>query len=180
MELKKVLQGDDWLGHPLHPALVVSPIGMWGFSVGMDMLASLTKNECMQEAADLAVTGGLMDAGVAAMAGVAEFARVPRGTHTERLAVTHGSLNAAALGVFMMSAILRHSRRAAGKPTGLLPKLISLAGMGLVGYTGWLGGGLAYRHGIGVQIEKGEQEARKAEEREKAAEHRETEARAHA
>ncbi|MBI2842350.1 MAG: DUF2231 domain-containing protein [Armatimonadetes bacterium] len=184
MNTVETLQGDKWLGHPLHPALVALPIGLWVFSSVLDGIASITRSESVQEAADLAVTGGLVGATVSAATGIAEFARVPDG-HPEEHAVIHGALNAAATGLFAVNALMRSSRRSRRQPVGILPKLLSLVGVGIIGYTGWIGGDLVFKHGIGVDLGSaleahGKREAKErleAKSEEKA--RREEEAKAH-
>lgn len=164
MDTEKFLQGDDWLGHPIHPALVAGPIGLWIFSLLMDGATSVSKNKCIQEAADRAMTVGLVAAGLAAATGLAEYSRVPKDEQAKRDAFTHGMLNAGTASLYGVNAAIRSKRRGEGKSTGLLPKIMSLAGVAVIGYTGWLGGGLAYNYGTGVSQERGEREKKRREE----------------
>lgn len=157
MNTIELLQGDKWLKHPLHPALVSVPIGSWIFSLAMDGIASVTKNECAQEAADTAITAGLVGAVLSATTGVSEFLRVPDKGGAVDSAVTHGALNITTTGLYALNALIRTSRRNQRKPIGLLPKLMSLAGVAAIGYTGWLGGHLVYRYGTAVQLDQGAQ-----------------------
>jgi uncharacterized membrane protein len=171
--LEKALQGDAWLGHPVHPTLVSLPIGIWMFGVLMDGLATVTRNKCLQEAADDAVTAGLVGAGVSAATGLGEFLRVPRTEYVQKVALTHAVINVSAVTIYSVNAIVRNGRRAAGRPGGFIPKLLSLVGMGLIGYSGWLGGNLVFRHGTSVRVEHDEtthaqKQRPKREEREKA------------
>lgn len=154
MDAKEVLQGDSWLGHPVHPALVAVPIGSWIFSLVMDGLAAVTKNECAQEAADKAITVGLVGAGLSAATGIAEFARTKPDSEAQSSALLHGSLNAAGMALYGINAAVRSARRASGRPTGVLPKFLSLVGVATVTFTGFLGGDMAFRSGVGVQIDK--------------------------
>ncbi len=157
MDTKQVLKGEDWLNHPLHPAFVAVPIGVWIFSLVMDGLASVTKSECAQEAADRAVTVGLFGAGLSAATGIAEFTRTRKDSQEENIALTHGALNAAGTALYGINAAIRSSRRAQGRPTGFLPKFLSLVGVLTLGYTGWLGGEMAYVHGVGQMPERAKQ-----------------------
>jgi|GEM_PF-3463450 len=155
MKTTELLQGDEWLGHPAHPAFVTLPIGLWTFGLLMDMIASITKNECAQDAADYAVTAGLVGAGLSAATGLGEFLRVPAEGQPLQDGLTHGALNVGAVGLYSINAIIRNGRRGAGRPGGFLPKLLSMVGVGAIAYSGWLGGMLAYKHGVGVQVEGG-------------------------
>lgn len=164
MDTEKFLQGDEWLGHPVHPAFVAGPIGLWVFSLLMDGVAAVSRNKCIQEAADRAMTVGLASAGLAAATGLAEYSRVPKDEQAQRDAFTHGMLNASVATLYGINAAIRSKRRGEDKPAGFLPKLMSLAGVAVIGYTGWLGGGLAYNHGTGVSQERGEREKKRREE----------------
>ncbi len=153
MELKEALQGDKWLGHPVHPALIAGPIGMWTLSLVLDGVATFSRNECIQEAADLAVVGGVVAAGAAAATGIAEYTRVPTENRVLDQALLHGTLNASALLLYSINAMIRQGRRKTGRPRGFIPKVLSLLGAGIVGYSGWIGGSMVYNHGVAVQAE---------------------------
>ncbi len=164
MDPVKLLQGDEWLGHPAHPAVISGPIGMWTFSFIMDIIAAVTKKECAQEAADYALTGGLITAGLAVPTGIGEYLRVPRGGQAKSEATIHGALNATAVGLYAINGMIRSGRKAEGRPGGFLPKLLSLAGIAIIGYTGWLGGKMSYEHGIGVKCESALEEQKKLQQ----------------
>ncbi|MCL5103055.1 MAG: DUF2231 domain-containing protein [Armatimonadetes bacterium] len=165
-KLEKLLQGDQWLGHPVHPSLVALPIGMWCLGATLDFLSLFTKNKCIQEAADHAVTAGLVGAALAATTGLGEFMRVPPDEHIQQTALTHAAANVSAVAVNSINAIIRNGRRGAGRPGGFIPKLLSLAGIGLVTYSGWLGGLMVYRYGAAVNIEKETRESTERAQRE--------------
>jgi len=152
MDIIKTLQGDDWLGHHLHPALIAFPIGLWGLGLAMDAASIVSKNECVRATADYATMGGLIGAGMAITTGLSEYARITRGSAAKKDAFAHGALNATATILYGLNAGLRIGNRHRGKLNGLLPRLLSLAGFGIITYTGWLGGKLAYDHAVGVQL----------------------------
>ena len=72
---------------------------------------------------------------------------MPEGTRAKEMGRWHGLGNAVVLGLFGASWAMR--RGAPGKPGGL-PFLLSLLGFSLAGVTGWLGGELVDRLGVGV------------------------------
>lgn len=152
--LVKTLQGDSWNGHPIHPALVTLPIGIWHLGAVLDLIALFSKNECVQEAADYAVTAGLVGAGMSAVAGLAEYQRVPQSQEAKDTALTHAAVNVSAVALNSINAIVRNGRRGAGKPGGMLPKLLSWSVIGLVNYSGWLGGKLVYNLGTAVDTNR--------------------------
>lgn len=153
-QLEKVLQGDSWNGHPAHPAFVALPIGMWCLGATLDFIALFTKNECVQEAADDAVTVGLVGAAMSAVTGLAEYQRVPQDADAKRKALTHAVINVSSVALSSVNAIIRSGRRGAGRPGGMFPKLLSWTTMGLITYSGWLGGNLVFNHGTGVDTSR--------------------------
>ena len=152
--LENVLQGDSWNGHPAHPAFVALPIGMWCLGATLDFISLFTKNECIREAADDAVTLGLAGAALSAVTGLAEYGRVPRDDEAKRMALTHAVINVSSVALNSVNAIIRNGRRGAGRPGGMLPRLLSWTTMGLITYSGWLGGNLVFNHGTGVDTSR--------------------------
>ena len=49
------------------------------------------------------------------------------------------------------------------QPGAFFPILLSVIGVSLLAYAGWLGGELAYVHGVGVQPQKGTAEREKSQ-----------------
>jgi nitrite reductase/ring-hydroxylating ferredoxin subunit/uncharacterized membrane protein len=133
-DIKDFLNG-TWLGHPLHPALVVAPLGAWATASMLDLLGE-------QRAADLAIGAGVLTSLPTAAAGVAQWHDT--GGEERRVGVAHALLNTAALGCYVTSLV---ARRTGARGLGVA---LSTVGLGLVTWSGYLGGDLAYRLGVGV------------------------------
>ena len=134
-------------GHPAHTILIVFPLGLLSTAVIFDTLHLLTKKPKLGEQG-LAMTGaGILGGLVAAPFGLVDWLAVPEGTRAREVGRWHGLGNAAVLGLFGASWAMR---RADPQKPGGLPFLLSLLGFGLVGVTGWLGGELVDRLGVGV------------------------------
>jgi len=134
-------------GHPAHTILVAFPLGLLSTAVIFDTLHLLTKNPKQGEQG-LALTGaGIIGGLVAAPFGTWDWLFIPKGTRARAVGRVHGLGNVAVLGLFGASWALREA--APPKPGGL-PFLLSLLGFGLVGVTGWLGGEMVDRLGVGV------------------------------
>jgi uncharacterized membrane protein len=131
----EVLRGEP-IGHPLHPALVAVPIGAWLSASALD----LTGGDAV--AARRLVALGCLVALPTAASGAADWLRT---TGPERrVGFVHAGLNDVALGIYVASWRSRAGgRRAKGAA-------LALAGSGLLVVSGWLGGHLAYRRGVGV------------------------------
>lgn len=134
-------------GHPVHTILIVFPLGLLSTAVIFDALHLLTKKPKLGEQG-LAMTGaGILGGLIAAPWGLVDWLAIPEGTRAREIGRWHGIGNAAVLGLFSASWAMRES--APPKPGGL-PLLFSLLGFGLAGVTGWLGGELVDRLGVGV------------------------------
>lgn len=178
--LEKTLQGDQWNGHPIHPALVALPIGMWCLSATLDFISLFSKNECIQEAADDALVAGLVGAGLAAVTGLGEYQRVPDDERAGQIALQHAVTNVSVVALNSVNAIIRNGRRGAGRPGGMLPKLLSWTTISLISYSGWLGGKLVYNYGTAVDHSRAKKEAGEAEKKREIRAKRKEEARVRA
>lgn len=135
------LRGNEWLGHPLHPVVVAVPIGAWVVGAWYDARSASTGDARDEYAADGALRLGIVGAVGAALTGVAQYLDTDGAARRET--GVHAALNNLALGLYVGSAVLRRQGR---RP---LARRLSAAGLGLVGLSGYLGGDLAYRHGVG-------------------------------
>lgn len=129
------------LGHPLHPILVHLPLGGWLVAGILDFYPGHKSAEA-EHAADLALLLGTVGAVGAIAAGWTDWANT-RG-EARRTGLIHGALNESAF--FLNAASLlarRKGRRGMGKVLSGTALLLALA-------SGFLGGQLVYRHGLGV------------------------------
>jgi len=88
---------------------------------------------------------------LALLTGFLEFLRLESSSPATRAAVWHGLLAFSSTSLFATALAVRGS----GRP-GLLAIALELAGMVLIGVTGWLGGHLVFHHGIAVRDDERE------------------------
>jgi uncharacterized membrane protein len=138
-----VLRGNEWLGHPLHPVVVALPIGAWVVSAWFDARSAATGDSRDEHAADGALRLGIAGAAMAAVTGVVQY--VDTRDAVRRETAVHAALNNVALSAYVASAVLRSRGR---RP---LARRLAATGLGVVGLSGWLGGDIAFRHGVGVR-----------------------------
>ncbi len=138
--VKDALSG-TWLAHALHPLLTDLPIGTWTSAVLLDWLGGTRS----QAAADRLIALGLAFAVPASATGATEWAdSEPASDSVRRIGLVHAVANAGATVLFGASlAARRRGSRGAGR-------LLALAGSGLLGASGHLGGHLAFAEGVGV------------------------------
>ncbi len=138
------------LGHPLHPMLLVFPLGLLSTSLLYDGLHRLKDDEKAAETANALIASGVVSGLAAAVPGVIDWLAIPEGTRAKFIGQVHGLGNVAVLGLFGASWLLR--RQAPERPSNAAIAL-SAAGGALAMGTGWLGGELIHR--LGVSIDEG-------------------------
>ena len=124
-----------WLGHPLHPALTDATIGAWTTGTLLDIAG-------VPEAADAAMTVGVMAAVPTALAGAADWADT--GEQPRPIGLVHAALNAVGLVCMIVSLFARRAERRA------LGFGLSITGLSLATISAWLGGQLVYHKGTNV------------------------------
>jgi uncharacterized membrane protein len=135
------------MGHPIHPMLVSFPLGLLTTSVIFDIIHWITGNGYWSEIAFWMIAAGTIGGIMAAIVGTIDWMAVPSGTRAKRVGLWHGGGNYAILLLFVVSGLLRLS--VPGNPS-ITAYVLSFLGAGLLGVTGWLGGELTLRMGIGV------------------------------
>jgi nitrite reductase/ring-hydroxylating ferredoxin subunit/uncharacterized membrane protein len=136
--LKDLLAG-TWQSHPLHPMLTDVPIGAWTSALLLDLLGGAERHR----AADSLIGIGVLAALPTAVTGLNELADTEDGGEVT-IMTAHGVGNVAAVTLYGLSYVFRRggARR--------LGTVLSLAGAGVMTGSGFLGGHLSFRKGIGV------------------------------
>ncbi|WP_461024459.1 DUF2231 domain-containing protein [Thalassiella azotivora] len=141
------LRGNDWLGHPLHPVIVMVPVGAWSVTGWYDLRGAISGQPDHDQVADAALRVGVLTALPAAVTGLVQFLDT-RGASRRQTAV-HAGLNYLALALYVASLRARRAgRRSAGRR-------LATGALLVVGLSGYLGDDLAYRHGVGVHRSRG-------------------------
>jgi len=133
--LRDALHG-VWLGHPLHPVLVQVPIGAFMSAAILDVLPVDSK------AADTLIAAGMVTSAPAAAAGLADWSQMH--PQQQRVGIVHAAANTVAAALYGASLI---NRRRGHRGRG---KALSLAGLGVLSFSGFLGGHLAFRQASGA------------------------------
>ena len=135
------------LGHPAHQMLIVFPLGLLATAVIFDVVFLASGMPEMAIVAYWLIAAGLIGALVAAPFGTIDWTNIPPGTRAKRIGAMHGIGNVIVSLLFLGSWWLRPDPPA--EPGGLALTL-SFAGAALAMVTGWLGGELVDRLGVGV------------------------------
>lgn len=134
-------------GHPIHPMLVTFPIGLLLTAIAFDIVYLISDKPHWARMSWYLIAAGVIGGLAAAIPGWIDWLAIPRGTRAKRVGLIHGIGNVVVLGVFILSWFLRRGSVSA-PPTEAV--IAGLLGGGLMAVTGWLGGELVGRLGVGV------------------------------
>jgi uncharacterized membrane protein len=135
-------------GHPLHPMLIVFPLGLLGTAAIFDILSLFIDNPTLTVASYWMITAGLVGGLLAALFGFLDWLGLKSGTRAKSVGGWHGLGNLGIVLLFTVSWLLR--RDAPANAPNAIALLLSVAGFGLSLITGWLGGEMVYRLGVAV------------------------------
>jgi uncharacterized membrane protein len=135
------------LGHPIHQMVIVLPLGLLATSTVFDLMYAAGKNRQWSNSSFHMLSAGVLSGMGAAVPGLMDYLAIRPGTRAKRIGLLHGVGNFIVTGLFAASWLAR--RRKPQRPNADAIAL-SVAGTCLALVTGWLGGELVDRLGIGV------------------------------
>ena len=135
-------------GHAAHPILIVFPLGLLATAVIFDILRLATGNTGFATAAYWNIAAGIVIGLVAAVFGLVDWLAIPGGTRAKAIGLWHGAGNVVVVLLFAVSWLLRLNEPVHIPSTPAF--VLSLLGVLLALVTGWLGGELVERLGVGV------------------------------
>lgn len=134
-------------GHPVHQMLIVFPLGLLAMSIVFDVARFVTGEAYWSESAYMMIGAGVITGALAAPFGYIDWLAIPSGTRAKRIGLMHGAGNLGVVVLFGMSWALR-GLAPESPPIGAI--LLSFLGGAIALVTGWLGGELVDRLGVGV------------------------------
>lgn len=140
-------------GHPIHPMLIVLPLGLLSIGVVFDIVYLATNDPTFADVAFWDIGAGIVGGLLAAIFGLIDWLAIPRDTRAKRLGLWHGGGNVVVVLLFIVSWILRLPNHAYAPD--MLPFLLGLMAVGAALVTSWLGGELVYRLRVGVDDDAG-------------------------
>ena len=136
------------LGHPVHPMLIVFPLGLLSTAVLFDVAYLITEEEQLAVFSFWAIAAGVVGGLAAAVFGFIDWLAIPRDTRAKSIGLVHGGGNVVIVVLFAVSWLLRLDDPAF--LPNLVPLILGVIGAGLALFTAWLGGELVYRLGVAV------------------------------
>ena len=135
------------LGHPIHPMLIVFPLGLLPVASIFDIIYLYTNNGQWAGVSYWVIAAGVIGGLVAAVFGLIDWLGIPTGTRAKFIGLIHGLTNLVVVILFTISWLLRRPNLAA---PDLLPIVLGFIAVALSFLAGWLGGELVYRLNIAV------------------------------
>jgi uncharacterized membrane protein len=139
------------LGHPIHPIMIVFPVGLLVTAAIFDGIYLLTDDAQFAAVAFWMIVSGTVGGLLAAIPGMIDWLAIPRGTRAARVGMWHAVGNFLALGLYAGSAITRWLSEAYVPEAAALA--LSFVGLAIIMVTGWLGGELVHR--LRISIDEG-------------------------
>jgi len=136
------------LGHPIHPMLIVLPLGLFIGAVVFDAIYLWRGSSTIGTVGYWNIAGGIVGGLVAAVFGLIDWLAIPAGTRAKSIGLWHASSNVLAILGFALVFWMRYSSGQLATTSGLFTIEVVALLFGAMG--GWLGGELVDRLGVGV------------------------------
>jgi uncharacterized membrane protein len=136
------------LGHPVHPMLIVLPLGLFIAAVAFDALYMWLGSTTFATVGYWNIAGGIIGGLLAAVFGLIDWLAIPAGTRAKRIGLLHGGANVVVVLAFALVWLSR------GNAIDLAPSttifILEVGALLLGSVAGWLGGELVDRLAVGV------------------------------
>ena len=136
------------LGHPIHPMLIVLPLGMFIAAVVFDAIFIWRDSLAFSLGAYWNIAGGILGGLLAAIFGLIDWLAIPAGTRAKRIGLLHGALNVLVILAFAVAWLQRGATLNHAPTYGVF--FLEVAALGVGAVSGWLGGELVDRLAVGV------------------------------
>jgi uncharacterized membrane protein len=137
-----------FLGHPLHPQLILFPAGLLPYSFLMDVLHHATGRQSYADAAYHTMWGGVVGGLAAGAAGAVDYLSIKDDSKSKPIANLHAAMNISMMALYGVNLA---TRRNANRRPGLLSTVLSGIGAAGLLVSAWYGAHLVYDHGMRVR-----------------------------
>lgn len=144
--------------HPIHPALVPLPIGAFFLLLVGDIAHASTGSDFWYRFGFACLSVGILAALAAAVFGFIDYFKVKMSMSGFRIARTHMILNLTGVVLYAFNWYLRRNDGALHTDRWNLAFGLEVVTFLALGFSGWLGGKLAFEHKVGV-VENADPEA---------------------
>ena len=135
-------------GHPIHPMLIVVPLGLFISAGILDAIHLWTGNAALGTVGFWNIGVGILGGLLAAVFGLIDWLAIPSGTRAKRIGLMHAGLNVLVIAILAFVWLDRYVT--ADHLPSTQNVMVEAAALALVMVAGWLGGELVDRLGVGV------------------------------
>jgi uncharacterized membrane protein len=128
--------------------LIVFPLGLLATAVILDVIYLFNGNAALATVSFWNIIAGIIGGLAAAVFGLVDWLAIPSGTRAKAIGLWHGGGNVVIVALFFIAWLLRLNEP--GNIPGTTPLVLEIVGVLLALVTGWLGGELVDRLGVGV------------------------------
>jgi uncharacterized membrane protein len=136
------------LGHPIHPMLIVVPLGSFIAAVLFDALYLWRGTEGFAMVGYWNIAVGVGGGLLAAVFGLVDWMAIPSGTRAKRIGLMHGGNMVLVVALFAFAWVTRFNGVDVTPSKNVF--VLELGALALSAVGGWLGGELVDRLGVGV------------------------------
>ena len=136
--------------HPIHPALVVVPIGAFFLALVGDTAHTISALDFWYRFSEVCLGVGVLSGLAAAIPGFVDYFGVDMGATAGRLATKHMLINVSGIVLYGINFLLRRNDAALHTPRWPLVFGLEILTFGALGVSGWIGGELVFEHRVGV------------------------------
>ena len=116
-------------GHPIHPMLIVLPLGLLSAAVVFDVVYLVTGDDVFSSVAFWNIAAGVVGGLGAAVFGAWDWFHIPSDTRAKRIGLLHGGGNVLVVALFSVSWLLRLGQE--GYEPGVVAYALSFGGLAL-------------------------------------------------
>jgi len=91
------------LGHPIHPMLIVFPLGLLATGVAFDIVGLVQGDSSWYSISYWLIASGIIGGLLAAVFGLIDWIGIPSGTRAKRIGLLHGGTNVVVVLLFIVS-----------------------------------------------------------------------------
>ena len=135
------------LGHPIHPMLIVFPMGLLTVAAIFDVIYVCTHNDQWSNLSYWMIASGVIGGLIAAVFGIIDWFGIPEDTRAKYIGLSHGCSNVVVVVLFIVSWFMR---RPNPETPGIAAMMVGWIGIVIALFGSWLGGELVYRLNVGV------------------------------
>ena len=152
-------------GHPLHPMLVILPVGLFAWAFASQLIFLTTTDHQWYTIAFWTSIAALSAGLFAAVPGAGDLLTIGARSRAFGMGIAHMFLNLSTIVLYFVAVLLMLNNNATGGASLVAASTLMGVGLIVLSVSGWLGGEMVYKHHLAVIPYSDEEEQRAEFER---------------